>query len=228
LPLLQTDPFGTLLYAEGLMTHLADADSDDPHFTALQLERFGAVVHRLEAAGLRIPLIHAANSAGILRHPRSHFSLVRPGIMLYGYQAARLDDPSSPLTPVLSLATRVVQVRNVDPGDSVSYNRLFIASRPSRIAVLPIGYADGYSRLLSNRGFVLIRGQRVPIAGRVCMDMTMVDATHLPEIVPGDEAVLIGRQGAECISAADLAAWLDTIPYEILCAIGPRVVRSYR
>jgi alanine racemase len=128
---------------------------------------------------------------------------------------------------VLSVTTTVVQVRTLKPGESTSYNRLFKASRPTRIAVLPVGYADGYSRRLSNRGSVLLSGRRAPIAGRVCMDMTMVDVTEIPDVKPGDQAVLIGEQGAEKISAADLASWQETIPYEVLCLIGPRVLRVY-
>lgn len=148
--------------------------------------------------------------------------------MLYGYHTTPLRDDALELKPVLTLTTNVVQVRRVAPGESVSYNRTFIASRPSRIAVLPIGYADGYSRALSNRGAVLIGGRRAPVVGRVCMDMTMVDVTDIPEVKPGHEAVLIGRQGNMQITAADLAAWLSTIPYEVLCSIGPRVIRRYR
>ena len=148
--------------------------------------------------------------------------------MLYGYHTITHPERPPDLQPILSLVTHVVQVRALAPGQSVSYNRVFTARRPSRIAVLQIGYADGYSRLLSNRGAVLIRGRRAPIVGRICMDMTMADVTDIPNAVPGDEAVLIGQQGGLRISAAHLAAWSQTIPYEVLCAIGPRVRRVYR
>ena len=228
LPLLQSSPFQDTLSAEGLMTHLADADSEDPDFTTLQIELFRTLIGRLKASGIEIPLIHAANSAAILLHPSAHFTMVRPGIMLYGYHTITPSDSPPDLQPILSLVTRVVQVRTLAPGESVSYNRVFTARRPSRIAVLRIGYADGYSRLLSNRGAVLIRGRRAPIVGRICMDMTMVDVTDIPNAVPGDEAVLIGQQGGLRITAAHLAAWSQTIPYEVLCAIGPRVRRVYR
>lgn len=227
LPLLQSPAFQGTLSAEGLMTHLADADSEDATFTTIQIELFRTLIGRLKTAGIDIPLIHAANSAAILLHPSAHFTMVRPGIMLYGYHTIAHPDGPPDLKPILSLVTRVVQVRVLAPGQSISYNRLFIASRPSRIAVLRIGYADGYSRLLSNRGAVLIRGHRAPIVGRVCMDMTMVDVTDVPNVVSGDEAVLIGQQGGLRITAAHLADWSQTIPYEVLCAIGPRVRRVY-
>jgi alanine racemase len=227
LPLIQSSPFQERLMAEGLMTHLADADNEDPTFTTIQIELFRTLIGRIKAAGFDIPLIHAANSAAILLHPSAHFTMVRPGIMLYGYHTIMHPHRHPDLKPILSLVTRVVQVRALAPGQSISYNRLFTVSRPSRIAVLRIGYADGYSRLLSNRGAVLVRGHRAPIVGQVCMDMTMVDVTDIPHVMPGDEAVLIGQQGGLRITAGHLADWSQTIPYEVLCAIGPRVRRVY-
>jgi alanine racemase len=226
-PAMQAPCFKGPLRVEGLMTHLADADSPDAGYTGLQIERFRSVISRIEAAGLSVPLLHAANSAAIVRHPSAHFNLVRPGLMLYGYSAGPRETAPD-LKPALTLTTTVMQVRTLAPGESVGYNRAFIASRPMQVAVLPIGYADGYSRALSNRGRVLIRGRRVPIAGRICMDMTMVDVTDRPAVRAGDEAVLIGSQGDDRISAHDLAEWIGTIPYEVLCAIGPRVPRIYR
>ena len=226
--LLDSPAFKGPLYAEGLMTHLADADNHDPAYTNGQIHCFQELYDRIIRAGLRIPLLHAANSAGILFHPSAHFTMVRPGIMLYGYLMTRDRSETADLRPVLSLTTKVAQVRKVHAGRSISYNRLFTASRPSRLAVLPVGYADGYNRLLSNRGAVLIKGQRAPIVGRICMDMTIVDVTDIPDVKPGEEAVLIGRQGPHAISAADLAVWQETIPYEVLCGIGPRVPRIYR
>ncbi len=228
LTVIQSPPFKGPLRLEGLMTHLADADSDDEAYTTEQLTRFRSVLRQLETAGISFPLVHAANSAAILCYPAAHFSMVRPGIMLYGYHTARRCGTAPLLKPVLSLHTRLVQIRNVASGQSVSYNRSYIASRPSRIAVLPIGYADGYSRSLSNKSAALIRGRRANLVGRVCMDMAMVDVTEIPDARPGDEATLIGQQGAEHISATDLATWSGTIPYEVLCAIGPRVTRVYR
>lgn len=228
LPLLQSGCFERGLRLEGLMTHLADADGDDPAHTQAQITRFRAVLDRLGTAGHRPPLIHAANSAAILRYPEAHFTAVRPGLMLYGYHTLPALPSGVTLKPALTLAATVVHVRTLKPGESASYNRSFVAQRPTRIAVLPIGYADGYSRGLSGRGSVLIHGRRAPVCGKVCMDMTLVDVTDVPEAKTGDEAILIGRQGNEAITAADLADQLGAIPYEVLCAIGPRVPRLYR
>ena len=228
LTLLDSPLFTRALFVEGLMTHLADADNNDPEYTHIQIQRFQSVVQHLQADGRRIPLIHAANSAAILFHPSAHFTVVRPGIMLYGYHTASPTRPTAELRPVLSLITKIAHVRGFPAGQCVGYNGVYRTRRPSRLAVLPIGYADGYSRSLSDRGAVLIKGRRAPVVGRVCMDMTLVDVTDIPDVSPGDEAVLIGRQGEECISAADLAAWQNTIPYEVLCGIGPRVPRVYR
>jgi alanine racemase len=213
------------LRVEGFMTHLADSDGDDLNHTEQQLQRFRSLLDQVERRGFHIPIVHAANSAAIVRFPQSHFTLVRPGIMLYGYHTLPDTVACPELKPVLSLRTRVMQLRTIKPGDSVSYNRTFVAKRPSTIAVLPIGYADGYSRQLSNKGFVLINGKRAPIVGLVCMDMTMVDVTDMASVQVGDEVTLIGRQGQEAIWADELAGWTGTIPYEILCAIGPRIPR---
>jgi alanine racemase len=228
LPLLQRPAFKGPLRAEGLMTHLADADGEERDYTEGQLSRFRLLLDRIKQSGLAVPLIHTANSAAILRYPSSHFTAVRPGIMLYGYHTLPAGDPAPDLKPVLSLTTTIAQIRSIPKGGSVSYNRSFIAQRPSRVAILPIGYADGYNRLLSNRASVLIGGRRAPVVGRICMDMTLVDVTDLADVSPGQQAVLIGRQGGQCITADDIAAWLDTISYEVLCTIGPRVPRTYQ
>lgn len=225
--LLDQPAFRTGLRLEGLMTHLADADNDEAEHTESQLARFQSTLDRLQQRGLAIPLVHAANSAAIIRYPASLHSLVRPGIMLYGYHTLSRETGAPDLQPILTWETCIAHLHRIQPGESVSYNRTFIASRPSRIAVLPIGYADGYNRALSNRGSVLIGGRRLPVVGRVCMDMTMVDVTDVQGVQVGDEAILIGRQGMERITAADLASWQQTIPYEILCAIGTRVPRRY-
>jgi alanine racemase len=227
LPLLQSPAFRGALHAEGLMTHLADADNDDPGYTRDQIGRLRLVVSGLAAAGLAIPAVHAANSAGIIAHPLSHLTLVRPGLILYGYPPRAGLDPTLDLQPVLTLRTRVAQLRDLKAGESVSYGRTHRATSASRIAVLPIGYADGYNRALSNRGAVLVKGRRAPIVGRVCMDMTMVEVTEIPGVMVGEPVIVIGRQETDCISAAEVAGWLATIPYEVLCAIGPRVPRLY-
>ena len=219
--------FPRSLQLEGLMTHLADIDGPVTDSTEQQLARFNAAIQTVRAGGFRVPLIHAANSGGAVRFPQAQFSLVRPGIMLYGYHTLPDSLPVPDLKPVLSLRTCIAQLRTVQPGHRVSYNGTFTATRPSRIAVLPIGYADGLNRHLSNRGRVLVRGRRVPIAGLVCMDMVMVDVTDVPGASVGDEVVLIGRQGNEQITAHDIAQWTGTISYEVLCAIGARIPRRY-
>ncbi len=226
--LISTRTFPSSLYLEGLMSHLADSDGDVYDATEAQIARFTSVLKIARNGGYEIPLVHLSNSASIIRFPSAHYTVVRPGIMLYGYHTLPNTVPVPDLQPVLSLTTCIAQLRLIQPGDRVSYNGTFIARRSTRIAVLPIGYADGLSRRLSNRGVVLIRGQRVPIVGLVCMDMVMVDITTLPDAMVGDEVVVIGQQGGEKITAKDIAEWTGTIPYEVLCAISPRVPRHYR
>lgn len=215
------------LRIEGFMTHLADSDGDDPSHTELQLKTFRGLLEQVEQRGITIPLVHVANSAAIVRYPQAHFSLVRPGIMLYGYHTLPDSVPCPRLLPVLALRTTVMQLRTIRPGETVSYNRTFVAKRASTIAVLPVGYADGYSRRLSNRGFVLIKGRRAPIVGLICMDMTMVDVTDVPSVRVGDTVTLIGRDEQDAIWANDIGDATETIPYEVLCAIGPRIPRVY-
>jgi alanine racemase len=219
--------FPRSLQLEGLMTHLADIDGPTVDTTEQQLMRFNEAMQTVKAGGFRVPLIHAANSGGAVRFPQAQFSLVRPGIMLYGYHTLPSVVRAPDLKPVLSLRTCIAQLRTVRTGDRVSYNGTFTARRASRIAVLPMGYADGLSRRLSNRGYVLVRGRRAPIVGLVCMDMVMVDVTDVPGADAGDEVVIIGRQGDEEITAQDIAEWTETISYEVLCSIGPRIPRRY-
>ena len=216
------------LKVEGLMTHLADADGADSAFTERQLGSFNTLLEQIRLRSLTVPLVHAANSAAIVRFPAAHFSLVRPGIMLYGYHTLPATIPDPDLRPVLSLHTTVAQLRTIPQGSSVSYNGTFVAQRQTRIAVLPIGYADGYSRQLSHHGSVLIQGRRVPIVGLVCMDMIMVDVTDLAPVTVGETVTLIGQQGEESIWADEVAGWIGTIPYEVLCGIGSRVPRIYQ
>ncbi|ALA58174.1 alanine racemase [Nitrospira moscoviensis] len=225
--LMTSGRFPASVHFEGLMTHLADTDGESADATERQLAQFDQAIRAVAAAGFTVPLIHAANSGGAVRFPHARFSLVRPGIMLYGYHTLPKSVPVPDLKPVLTLRSTVAQLRTLQPGQTVSYNGTFTARRPTRVAVLPIGYADGVSRRLSNCGQVLLRGRRAPIIGLVCMDMMMVDATHIADAAVGDDVVLIGRQGHERITADEVAAWLGTIPYEVLCAIGPRVPRRY-
>ena len=225
--LIRSHKFPPSLRLEGLMTHLADADGSEPDATEEQIRRFKTALKVVLEGGFRVPLVHVSNSAGAVRFPTAHFSLVRPGIMLYGYHTLPGTVETPDLKPVLSLKTCIAQLRIIQPGETVSYNRTFTAKCLTRIAVLPIGYAGGLSRRLSNRGYVLIRGRRAPIAGLVCMDMVMVDVTTIPGVAVGEEVVLIGQQENERITACDIAEWTGTISYEVLCAISPQIPRLY-
>lgn len=215
------------LRLEGIMTHFSDVDLIDKEYAEFQLKLFNDVIEGLKKIGIKFELCHAANSAAILTFSSSLFDMVRPGIMLYGYPPS--DQIYSPgLRPALSLKTQILFLKKVPSGTPISYGRTFITKRESTIAVLPIGYADGYNRLLSNKGEVLIKGKRAPVIGRVCMDTTMVDVTEISGVKEGDEVVLIGKQGEEFIGADEIAKKIDTIPYEVLCSISRRVTRVYK
>jgi alanine racemase len=213
---------------EGIMTHLADAERPGSGNSARQIALWNNLLSQLEEYHLRPPMIHLLNSAAILSLPGAESDPVRPGLMLYGYSSYKDTKNRVFLKPVLSFKTRIVHLKTVPAGTPVSYGGTFVTKKKSMIATLPVGYADGYSRALSNCGKVLVRGKRVPVAGRVCMDMIMIDVTDLPEVDIGDEAVLIGIQGNDFISAEEVAGWIGTISYEILCAIGKRVPRIYK
>ncbi len=213
------------LSLRGLYTHFATADMPDHPMMATQHERFERVRAELAARGITPRLVHAANSAALLRDSRVWYDLVRPGLLLYGVVppplAATLD-----LRPALSLRSRIVAVKHIRAGESVSYGARFIAERPTRVAVVPAGYADGIDMRLAGRGVVLVRGRRAPIVGAVAMDMLMIDMTDI-EAYPGDEVVLLGTQGAERIDVREMAATVSSIPWEILCRLGSRIERVY-
>ena len=213
---------------QGLMTHFADADLRDKQFALKQMDRFEALLKALEAVKIKVPVRHAANSAAVLDFHRAFFTMVRPGLMLYGYNPLEAGARCADLRPVLSLLTRIVFLKKVPAGVPISYGRTFTTKRASTIATLPIGYADGYGRGLSNKGEALVRGARVPVVGRVCMDMCMIDVTDVPAVREGDDVVLIGSQGSERITADDIAAKIGTIAYEVLCGISSRVPRIYQ
>lgn len=215
------------LVVQGLMTHFADADLQDKQFAAMQISRFEALLKELDARRITIPLRHAANSAAVLDYQQALFTMVRPGLMLYGYDPLEGKSAGTDLRPVLSLVTRIVFLKKVPAGIPISYGRTFVTKRESLIATVPIGYADGYSRGLSNKGDALVRGVRAPVAGRVCMDMCMLDVTDVPGVREGDEVVLIGKQGDQRITADELAVKTGTIAYEVLCGISSRVPRVY-
>jgi alanine racemase len=215
------------LFLEGIYSHLASADSD-PDYTREQIKILQEIKEKLETKGIIIPFYHLANSTAILHYPEAHFNLVRPGLLLYGlfpYQGA---EKEIELKPVLSLKTRIVFVKKVPPGKRISYGGTFTTKKESWIATLPIGYADGYSRSLSNTGEVLIKGKRCPVVGRVTMDMLMVEVSSLYPLEVGEEVVMIGRQGEERITIEELARKIGTISYEIICGLSKRLPRIYK
>jgi len=209
---------------DGIYSHFATADAVETAAAQAQIVRFGEAI---ESLGLRPPHVHLANSAAVLSQPSAHFSLVRPGIMLYGCAPAPHLAPRAALRPALRLRTAVAQVRRVPAGRAVGYGGTYVTSRPSVIATLPIGYADGLHRLASNRGWMVVRGQRAPIAGRVCMDHVMLDVTDVPGVTTGDDVVVVGAQGGAEVTADELARWCETIAYEVLTSVGKRVPRVY-
>lgn len=211
----------------GLCTHLAVADEPDNAYTEQQLDRFDELVRVLEARDARPPLVHAANSAGLLAHPRARYDLVRAGIALYGVPPAPVLDDRVALSPALSLRARVAHVKQLPAGSRMSYGLRYELDRPSRVATVPIGYADGVPRNLGIAGGeVLVRGRRARIAGAVTMDQLMIDVGDT-EVEVGDEVVLLGEQGTERITASEWADHLGTIAYEIVTGIGTRVPRRY-
>ncbi len=213
---------------QGLMTHFADADLRDKQFASRQMDRFEALLNALEAKKIHVPMRHAANSAAVLDFHRAFFTMVRPGLMVYGYNPLEEGAIGADLRQVLSLITRIAFLKKVPAGIPVSYGRTFTTKRESVIATLPIGYADGYCRGLSNKGQALVRGVRVPVVGRVCMDMCMIDVTDVPGVRESDDVVLVGSQGSERITADHIAAMTGTIAYEVLCGISNRVPRIYQ
>ena len=218
------------LRLEGLMTHFAAADDlRENSFTGQQIERFRGAAQIFEAHGFRPEYLDMANSPGAVAHPAARGNLVRIGGLLYGLveDVLPIDSPRPKLKPILSLYSRIAHLKSVPAGESLGYGRSFVTDRDSLIATVPIGYADGYPRALSNRGRVLINGAFAPIAGRVSMDWTIVDVTGIPEVKVGDEVILIGERGGKRITSEEIAKLSGTISYEITCGISPRVPRKY-
>jgi alanine racemase len=216
------------LRLEGIFSHFAAADESDKSFAALQLEIFTDFLDRLSRAGVDVGMCHMANSAGVIDLPQAHLDAVRPGIALYGlYPSRAVDVQKVDLRPALTLKTRILQVKEVPAGFPVSYGMTWKASRDTRIATVAAGYADGIQRRLSNRGQMIVRGVKAPIAGRVCMDLIMLDVGAIEGVSVGDEAVIIGRQGDAEISADDVADLLETINYEVVFTNFTRVPRRY-
>jgi alanine racemase len=213
---------------EGCYTHFAQADSADKTHAQGQLNCFLALLQALKQQGVEFPLVHAANSAGVIDLPGSHLDMVRPGIMLYGlYPSKDVDHQAVALQPAMSLKTRIAQLKQVPPGFVISYGCTFATREPTSIATLPVGYADGYRRNLSSCAQMLVRGLRAPVVGRVCMDQTMLDVGHIPGVRAGDEVVILGRQGKDAIPAEELADILGTINYEVVAGFMHRVPRVY-
>ncbi|RCK78335.1 MAG: Alanine racemase [Candidatus Ozemobacter sibiricus] len=216
------------LFLEGVFTHLPVSDELNKMFTQRQLALFRKTVETIESRiGRQILLVHAANSGGVLAHPESWLSMVRPGIMIYGFYPSHETPQTIPLRPGLSFLTRVSFLKKVTAGTSIGYGRTWIAPEDTWIATFPAGYADGFNRLFSNRGRVLIGGRSYPVVGRVCMDQTMCNLGPETNVQVGDEVVLIGTSGDETISVYEWAGVLNTITYEVTCQINVRVPRVY-
>ncbi len=213
------------LELEGLYTHFAQADSSDQHYTHMQLQRFNSVIATLADQKLRPPLVHAANSAAALTIPSAHFDMIRPGIAIYGLHPSDEVQLPTGFRPALSFKTQVSQVKLVPTGEGISYGSTYTTTRPTLVAVLPVGYADGFRRAPYTWGTVLVHGQHAPILGRICMDQCMIDVTDIPDVQVGDEVVLIGHQGDGVLSAEIVAQRLGTINYEVVSAILARVPR---
>jgi alanine racemase len=217
------------LDTEGIFTHFAASDSSDTSYAERQLALFLEVLSALRAAGLEFAVRHAANSAAVIALPESHLDLVRPGIALYGLRPSdEIDLTGISLQPAMALKTRIIHLKSVPAGACISYGMTYRTPSPTVIATIPAGYADGYRRLLSSRGEMLVGGRRVPVVGRVCMDLTMLDVGTVPGVQVEDEVVIFGKQGGESLSADDIARVLNTINYEIVCDVTARVPRVYQ
>jgi alanine racemase len=214
---------------EGLFTHFASADETDKSYTYMQFERFMSIVSELNRIGVYIPIKHVANSAAVIEFPEMHLDMVRPGIILYGmYPSEEVSRERIHLKPAMTMKANVILVKDVEKGTPISYGRIFTTSRDSKIATIPIGYADGYTRLLNGKARVLINGEFAPVVGKICMDQCMVDVTDMEnEVHTGDEVVLSGRQGDREITIEDIAGSIGTINYEVVSVIGKRIPRVY-
>ena len=209
---------------EGLLSHFSEADSNDCSHALQQLEVFSNIRSAIQLKTGRKLLAHMANSAALLSLKEGLLDAVRPGLALYGYSPFQ---ESYGLRPVMKIKTRVLSIRRLTAGAPVSYGRSFITKRESKIAVVPVGYADGYNRLFSNNADMLVRGTRAPVVGRICMDLTMLDVTSVGDISEGEEVVLLGQQGDDMITATELSSRINTIPYEVLTSLGGRAKKEY-
>lgn len=213
---------------EGMFTHFARADEVDVTPAKVQLERYQNFEQKLQENGIHVPVLHCANSAGIMRLPSAQLHMVRAGITIYGiYPSNEVERELLPLQPAMELKSRITYVKTVPAGCGISYGAKFVTEKEMRVATIPVGYADGYSRGLSNKGHVLIHGKKAPILGRVCMDQFMVDVTEIPEAKRGDTVTLIGKDGEEFISIEELGDLSGRFSYEFACEISKRVPRVY-
>lgn len=213
---------------EGIFTHFASSDSSDKKMASEQFKKFRWFIDRLEKNGVNIKIKHCDNSAGIIDIPEDSLDLVRAGIALYGlYPSEEVNKKSVLLRPALSMKSHIIYLKEVDAGYGISYGSTFVTRRRTRVATIPVGYGDGYQRNLSNKGYVLLHGQKARILGRVCMDQFMVDVTDIEGAAEGDEVTLIGKDGAECITVEELAELAGTFNYEFVCDLGKRVPRVY-
>lgn len=210
---------------EGMFSHFALADAEDKSYANKQLEAFKLAIKQVESAGVKIPLKHIANSAAILEMPEAHFDMVRAGIILYGLWPSDEVKHSIDLKPVMKVCAKIVYLKDLEQGESISYGCTWTAGRDSLIGTLPVGYADGYTRMLSGKAQVEYQGKRAPVVGRICMDQCMVDLTDIPGIKQGDAVVLFG---SDTLTTDEVAGWLGTINYELPCMLSPRVPRIYK
>ncbi|PKL51575.1 MAG: alanine racemase [Nitrospira bacterium HGW-Nitrospira-1] len=209
---------------EGLLSHFSEADLSDRSYAVHQLEVFQNIRAAIQKKTGRKLLAHMANSAALFSFKEGLLDAVRPGLALYGYSPFH---ESYGLRPLMKIKTKILSIRRLPAGTPVSYGRTFITKRESKIAVVPVGYADGYNRLFSNNADMLVRGMRAPVAGRICMDLTMIDVTKVGDIAEGEEVVLLGRQGRDMITAKELSSRINTIPYEIITSLGSRAKKEY-
>ena len=216
------------IIVEGIFTHFAKADEKDKEPTYQQIKLFRKMIDMLEERGVSIPIHHCSNSAGIVDIPEANMDMVRAGITLYGmWPSEDVDKTAISLKPALSLVTHVAYVKELPAGRAISYGGTYVTKEPRMIATIPVGYADGYARGLSNKGAVLIHGRRAPILGRVCMDQFMVDVTDIPDVKNEDEVILIGRDGDECITMEEVGGLSGRFNYEFACDLGKRIPRVY-
>lgn len=214
------------IYIEGIFTHFANSDADDETMTLKQFDKFMNVVSVLEKQGLVIPVKHCCNSAAIIKYPEMHLDMVRAGIILYGMYPSDIEYDID-LKPLMNFKTSVINVKTMHPGETISYGATYTVEKPMKVATIAVGYADGYSRLLSNCGRVLVNGQFANILGRICMDQCMIDVTNVHNISIGDEVILFGADENENLPIEELAVKLGTINYELPCVINNRVPRCY-